>query len=138
MRSKKWDRLFSTVSWFVAIALIFAAVNVWFAEPSGAGPISSSLGILGAQVFYSALYGLEALFLGFAKWTKRDKMRKHVLLVIYLTGFFTTLLTFLLVGITPKILDNLAISVAAAWCWLHWKFRTEYVDIEVLDEEQTV
>lgn len=132
------DRLFATVSWFVAVALIFAAANVWFAPPAGAGHIAGALGILGSQIFYSALYGLEALVLGFAKWKRRDKMRKHTLLVIYLTGFFTTLLTILLVGFTPKVIDNFAIAVAAAWCWLHLTFRTEYVDIEVLDDEKSL
>lgn len=138
MRSKKWDRLFSTISWFVAIALLFSASNVWFAPPTGLGPIGGTLGVLGAQIFYTVLYAGEAIILAIAKRLKMNRLRKHTLLVIYLTGFFTTLLTMLVVGWTPKFIDNLLVAGAAAWCWLHWKMRTEYVDIEVLDEEPSV
>lgn len=136
MRSKKWDLPVSIVSWLVALGLVFAASSIWFAPPTGLGPIGGLLGVLGAQIFYTVLYLGEAIILAIAKWFKMNRLRKHTLLVIYLTGFFTTLVTMLVVGWTPKFVDNLLLAGAAAWCWLYWKMRTEYVDIEALNEEQ--
>ena len=129
------DRVFSFVSWIIAIALIYSAVNVWMVEPSGAGPIANAAGVLGAQIFYSLLYLGEAGFLAVSKWLKRKKMRKNTLLVIYLTGFFTSILTLFIAGWTPKLIDNVLISESAAFCWLYWKFKTEYIDVKEFDED---
>jgi len=133
--SKRWDRVFSTTSWGLVFLLVFMAVSMWWAPPGDGGPIVTLLGLVGAQVFYFCLYLIEASLLAFAKLFKRDKMRKTVLMVIYLTGFFTSIMTFMLAGWAPRLLDNLVVSFVAAFCWLYWTFKTEYVDIgEVHDE----
>jgi len=124
------DRLFRTTSWFIVFALLYSAVSVIIAKPSGAGPVASSIGIIGAQIFYFLLYTGESVSLAYSKMRKRSRWRKNTLLVIYLTGFFTSVLTIMLKGWIPELLDNLAISVAAAGCWLYWTFKTEYLTAE--------
>lgn len=133
--SKEMDKVFSTISWVIVVALIFSSISVWFAPPTGTGPIGGLLGVLGAQIFYSVLYSTEAAFLAFSKWKKRRRLRKNTLLVIYLTGFFTTTLTVLGVGWSVKFIDNFVFASCAAFCWLYWKFRTEYFDPEFTDDE---
>lgn len=126
--NKKFDRVFATVSWLIVIALLYSATSLWINPPSGVGPIASAAGILASQIFYTALYAGEAGFLAYSKAFKRKKMRKNTLMVIYLTGFFTSLLTLFIVGWVPGLIDNVLISLSAAFCWLYWTFKTEYID----------
>lgn len=130
-----FDRVFSTASWIIVLGLLVAVANLWLDAPTGLGPVAGALGVYGSQVFYTVLYGSLALSLGYAKIFKKHRMRKNTLLVIYLVGFFTTLLTVLLVGWNIKILDNLIIAITAAFCWLYWKFKTEYHDADYIEEE---
>lgn len=133
-----WDKVFSATSWTLVVFLVYGALALWVFPPTGAGPIAGAVGILAAQIIYGTLYLIEALLLGYAKWKKKDRMRKNVLLSIYLTGFFTTVLGFALGGvpamISPKLIGNFVLSLAAAFCWLHWTFRTEYITYEELGE----
>lgn len=128
-----WDRVFKTTSWFIVAALIYSTISLWIDAPSGDGPVSSLISVLGAQIFYSLLYVGESLSLAYSKIKKRYLWRKNTLLVTYLTGFFTFLLTLGIKGWSAALLDNLAISVAAAACWLYWTFRTEYLTNEQLE-----
>lgn len=135
VNNPKWDKVFSFVSWIIVFALLYAVVSLWITPPSGAGPVANAAGALGAQIFYTLLYLGEAAFLGFAKFFKKKKMRSHTLLVIYLTGFFTSLLTIGIIGWTPKLIDNIVTAAAAAFCWLYWKFKTQYIDTKQFDED---
>lgn len=129
------DRFFSTLSWLVVLGLFVAATGIWFAPPSGMGPVAGLLGIKGTQFFYMFLYGAEAAVLMIAKLFKYRRMRKHILMVIYLTGFFTTFMSILLTGFSPKIIDNFLIATGAAACWLYWKFKTEYIDPHLIQDD---
>lgn len=130
-----WDRVFSTISWFIVVGLVFAAASLWLSPPTGLGPIGSWLGVSGAQYFYTVLYGVEALALAVAKLFEKKNARKHVLMVVYLTGFFTSILNLTITGFSPKLIDNLAVSAGAAVCWLYWKFKTEYISANALQED---
>ena len=129
------DRFFSIISWFVVAGLVVAAASLWFSPPSGLGPVGSWLGVSGAQYFYTVLYGGEALALAAAKLLRKKNARKHVLMVVYLTGFFTSILNLTITGFSTKLIDNLVISAGAAVCWLYWKFRTEYIPVNALQED---
>jgi hypothetical protein len=129
-----WDTVFSFTSWLIVIALLYGVANLIAIPPTGHGPVANLIGTRPAQIFYIILYLSEALALGFAKWKKKDKMRKRVLLVIYLTGFFTSIIGFVVGGVTSKLIGNLVVAAASAFCWLHWTFRTEYVFYEYLSE----
>ncbi len=124
----RWDKLFATASWVLAAVLLYSAISLWVFPPTGAGPVGELLGILGAQLFYSVLYGSQALLLAYAKVKKKKKMRKYTLMFIYLTGFFTSILSVTLLGWSPKLIDNFALASLAAICWLYWTFRTEYIN----------
>lgn len=132
-----WSRFFSTASWFIVAALFFSATAIWIDTPAPNGPVTQLIGLLGAQIFYCALYGIQALVLMWAKIKpkQRAKLRRNTLLVIFLTGVFTTILTYLLNGgFVVAGIDNLLISVAAGFCWLYWKFKTEYLTQEQFTE----
>lgn len=133
----RWDRVFSTASWLIVVGLLYAAVAIFLASPSGAGPVAQLIGVHGSQIFYACLYTLEAVLLAFSKFFKKKKMRKRMLMVIYLTGFFTSILTISITGFVPKLIDNILISVVAAGCWLYWTFKTEYINPATF-YEQTV
>ena len=125
--SKFWDGVFSTASWIIVIALFYGAAAVWLVPPSGSGPFAQLLGVTGAQVFYSLLYGTEAFALGYSKFFKKKNLRKNALLAIYLTGFFTSILIIIISGFVPGVIDNLILATLASGCWLYWKFKTEYL-----------
>jgi len=132
----KWDRVFSTTSWFLVLLLLFQAVTLWtLFPPSGAGPIAVAGGIFVAKVFYTVLYAGQALLLAYSKFMRRKSMRKNVLMFIYLTGFFTSILTLLLAGWDIRLLDNFVAAVIAAGCWLYWKFKTEYIDASMFERD---
>lgn len=135
-KTTDWDKVFSITSWVLAAFLVYGAVVLWAIPPTGAGPIAGTVGIVAAQILYGCLYLVEASLLSYAKLKKKDKMRRRVLLVICLTGFFTTILGFALGGvpamITPKLIGNFILSIVAASCWLHWTMKIGYVDYESL------
>jgi O-antigen/teichoic acid export membrane protein len=138
-----WDIVFSFTSWLIVIALLYGVANLLLVPPTGAGPIAHLIGIEPARFAYIALYLVEGLALGYAKWKKRDRMRKIVLAVIYSTGLFTSVLGIALGGfhnfaIAPKLVGNLVITAAAAFCWLYWtlkKYYVRYEELETFDEE---
>jgi hypothetical protein len=133
--SEKWDIVFSTLSWLIVVGLFFAAANIYITPPTGAGPLSQAIGIPKTQIVYFVVYAGEGIALTIAKLFKTKKIRKTVLMVIYLTGFFTSLLTLLIVGFVPQVIDNIVVAVAAAICWLYWKFKTEYIDPQLFIAE---
>lgn len=124
------NKVVALISWLIVLALIYSTISLFITPPSGAGPVAQAFGVTFAKCFYASLYSIEALVLAFAKFTKRNQLRKTVLLAIYLTGFFTLSLTLAIFGPSWGMIDNLIISVAAAVCWLWWKFKTEYVTTE--------
>lgn len=129
------DALFAFISWLIVFGLFFAAVQVVMTAGSGVGPVGQALGATGVKVFYGTIYTVQGILLGYAKVFKKNNLRKIVLMSVYLFMGFTTILTVGLSGWTIKFLDNAIISVAAAACWLNWKFRTEYFDPALLDLE---
>lgn len=133
-KSRRWDKVFVTASWIIVVALLFSAGSLWITPPTGAGPAAKLIGITGSQWFYALLYLSEALALAYSKLFKRHRMRKVVLLVIYLTGVFTFLLTLIINGVAVKLIDNLIVSFGAGFCWLYWKFRSEYISYEEIDD----
>lgn len=122
------DRVFSGFSWLIVGFLLWAVVSLWLFPPTAAGPVAGSVGILTSQIFYSVLYFGEAGLLAYAKLAKKKRLRKFVLLLIYLTGVFTFLLALSVVGFHWRIVDNFAFSLLAGACWLHWKSKTEYIN----------
>lgn len=132
----KWDRVFATASWVIVASLLFAAFAVMFISvPGASGPVAGLIGAVGAKWFYFFLYLGEGLTLGYSKIRKKKELRKHTLVAVYVTGAFTSLLTFASVGFSPKVIDNVIFTVVSAGCWLYWKFKTEYVDYSFFEQD---
>lgn len=127
MRERFWDGVFSTASWIVVLALLASSSWLWIHGPTAGGPVTDLLGILGAQIVWSSLFFGEAVVLAYAKWKKKKRLRKQSLMVIYLTGFFTSILSFMLGGLTIRLGIFLVFCFMAAACWLYWTFKTEYI-----------
>jgi hypothetical protein len=50
-----------------------------------------------------------------------------MLLTVYLTTIYTTILSFTIDGNYVNIIDDIVVGVLAAWFWLRWKIKTEYI-----------
>ena len=130
MEHPKWDKVFAFASWLIVLALIFSSYWAFTHVPGPNGPVAQIVSPIFASFFYGTLYAVQSFLLAYSKTFKKKNMRKKVLMFIYITGFFTTLLSVLLIGFQPRIIDNIIITVAAAGCWLYWKFKTEYLNQE--------
>jgi hypothetical protein len=129
--TKRWDKVFSTCSWLLVFILLYAAVFVVLTPIGVNGPVAQLIGVAGAEIFYTVLYTAEAIILAFSKWRKKKKLRKHVLMVIYLVGLFTGFLSVSLIGFNFLAQwDNILTALIAAGCWLYWTFKTEYIHPE--------
>jgi len=129
------DKFFAFLSWLIVFGLLFAAFQVATLPSTGLGPVAQTLGVATMKALYAGIYSFQAILLAYAKLFKKKKMRKGVLMSIYLFMGFTTILSIGISGWTWKFLDNALISITAAACWLHWKFRTEYIDPAEFDKE---
>lgn len=131
-----WDKVFSTSSWILVGVLVYASLYVVIVPIGVNGPVAQLVGPTAAEWFYFVLYLGHALALAYSKWKKKKKMRKHVLLSIYLVGLFTGILSISIAGFNLLAQwDNLATAVIAAGCWLYWTFKTEYLDPSYFYEE---
>lgn len=126
--NSRWDVVFATASWIIVIFLFIGAYTVLFVSlPGSSGPVAQLVGTTGAKYFYGVLYSGLALLLAYAKVFKKRVMRKHVLVAVYITGAFTSILTIATIGWDVKVIDNLVFTFVSAGCWLYWKFKTEYL-----------
>jgi hypothetical protein len=83
------------------------------------------------SVIYAIWFVLMALALLYSKIAKKDKLHKHALAAMYLTTVYTISLSLALFGFGgAAIIDDSVIGLTAAICWLRWKLKTEYVDID--------
>lgn len=129
------DKIFALLSWGIVFMMLYAAVQVSLTSSAGTGPVASAIGITAMKVFYASVYSGQALLLAYSKAFKKKQLRKGILMSIYLFMGFTTLLV--IAGPTSMsllFLDNAVITVVAALCWLHWKFRTEYLNPDEFNE----
>lgn len=126
MSKVNWDRVVATASWVIVFVLLY---GVWFILTSDLnpnGPFVKAFGETGTRVGFSVMYLTQASLLAYAKLMKKNVLRRHVLLFIYLTGFFLGVLGYVLNGFTVRLISNFVLSTCAAVCWLYWKFRTDY------------
>lgn len=125
-----WDRGVAAASWLIVATLAYATFFVLFGHLNPNGPIIQLIGVPATRIVISCIYAIQAGLLGWAKFFKKDTMRRHVLLFIYLTGFFFLILGIAVNGLTPRLIGNAVLSICAAICWLYWKLRTDYYTVE--------
>lgn len=118
-----------TLEALIILVLLVGGVSLFFVVTvSGTGPVAQLLGSHVAGVFYGVVFCAEALLLLFAKFWRNKKLHSRILYVIFITLLFTILLEFLITGWSWALSDNVVATIAAAFCWLRWKFLTEYID----------
>jgi hypothetical protein len=133
-----WDRAVAVASWLIVFILAYGALFVMFHDLNPASPIVQFLGVPLTRVIFSVMYGVQAGLLGYAKWKKKDTMRRHTLLFIYLTGFFLSVLGYAIGGFNIRLVSNIVLSCCAAMCWLYWKLRTDYITYDELESHEEV
>lgn len=132
MKNLDWDKITEKASWLIVAILIYGIVFILIHDLNPASDIVQLLGETGTRVFFVAMYSIQASLLTYAKVFKHDRLRRHVLLSIYLAGFFLSVLGFVLNGVNFRLMSNVLVSVLAAACWMHWKFKTDCTDRENL------
>lgn len=77
---------------------------------------------------YAVLFIGMAMMLLYSKWFRKPKTHKHALMAMYLTTIYTIVLAVAIFGIGAAYIgDDVVIGAVAAFCWLRWKFKTEYL-----------
>ena len=128
------DRIVSIISWLIVVSLVWSIVGLWITPPLGEGPFAQLFGVVGAQIFYTVVYGVEACRLTWAKISGRMALRKAMLMVIFLTGVFTFGLTITIIGFSFEMLDNMVMFAFSGVCYLYWKIKTEYMTPEEVED----
>ena len=125
-----WDRVVAVASWVIVLILAYGAAYILLSDLNPNGPIVQLLGVTMTRVVFVTMYSTQAFLLGYAKVKKKDTMRRHALLFIYLSGFFLSILGFYINGFSIRVVSNVVLSTCAAVCWLYWKLRTDYLSHE--------
>jgi len=139
----RWKDRFDTIQnvceWlligFMLLAVVILLVSIPHAAAAAApnGPLSSAFGVQMASIIYAVVWTFEAVLLAWAKFTKRQRVRKWTLFAIYLTHQFTFFLAWSIRGFGWNLLDNFIICGLSAWLWLRAKLYYDYVDYEDLE-----
>src|SRR5689334_22184491 len=124
-----WDKVVATASWLIVVILFYGVWYIITADLNPASPFVKLFGDPGVRYVFGTLYAAQAGLLAYAKLMKKNALRKHVLLFIYLTGFFLGTLGWVLNGFTVRLVSNFVLSTCAAVCWLYWKLRTDYYSV---------
>lgn len=127
-----WDRVVAVASWIIVLVLFYGFFYIMTHALNPASPFVKVMGVSGTRIFFSVVYGTQAGLLGYAKLFHKDRLRRHALLFIYLTGFFLAILGLILNGFTIRLVSNLVLASLAAICWLYWKFQNDYLSSEVV------
>lgn len=125
------DRIFSIVEYLLSALWIYGGFNTLFADPLNTpSPIYDLLAGQEAIYFYGAFFLLNGLALLFAKVFKRKKIHLIALAGMYLTCIYVLILAYLIGVLSTGSLLTVVSGVAAAVCWMRWKFKTEYLNPE--------
>jgi len=129
------EKLFSALEYALAALWIYGGINSFFANPlSGPSPIYELLAGQEAIYFYALLFFVNGALLVYAKVFKKKKLHLVSLAGMYLTCIYVLILSYLLGVLSLGSLLTVAAGVAAAVCWMRWKFRTEYLNPEQFRE----
>lgn len=125
------DKIYSIVEYLLAGLWLYGGINSFFANPlDGPAPIYDLLASQEAIYVYAVLFFLNGLLLLYAKIFKRKKTHLVALTGMYLTCIYVLILSYLLGVLSGGSLLTVTAGVAAAVCWMRWKFKTEYLSPE--------
>jgi hypothetical protein len=124
------DGFQAVVEYLLSFAFIISAIGLIGAPPlANHGVLSLIFGGHVALYVYMVWFFFIGFGLIYAKLARKKKLHKYMLMVIYLTTIYTSILSLTVLGFAwTEIIDDVIIGVLAAWFWLRWKFKTEYID----------
>lgn len=85
-----------------------------------------------ALIIYGTWFTVLGVMLLVANVLCLTKARKIILLIMYLTAIYLSILNMVLFGFTMLVVDDLAVGLWAATLWLKLKLQSDYVRIKDL------
>lgn len=121
----------------IAVYILAAIGEVSAAEPSATGILGWLFSDPIAAFVYATWFVVMALALLGSKIWRKHKLHKYALAGMYLTTVYTISLAVALFGWgSAAVIDDGVIGAVAAACWLRWKLKTEYVNLnDVVKDE---
>lgn len=122
------ETVYNIVEWLIVLVTIVGGISLLFADPITSGSfIADILGTKSAGLAYFASLFVPGVCLGVAKVRKLRALHKYSLMSVYLVSIWLVVIETILLGPTFFVIDEIVLGVAAAACWLRWKFKTEYL-----------
>lgn len=85
-----------------------------------------------ALVIYGTWFTILGILLIVANVMGWVRCRKLILLIMYLTAIYLSILNMVLFGFTMLVVDDLAVGLWAATLWMKLKLKSDYVRIKDL------
>lgn len=124
----------SVVEYLLGSIMILGGIDI--ATTQIAGPDSALESVFSRNYFlfsYGALLLASGAYLIIAKIAKCRAHHSRALMAIFMLSLFAFFLEILVFGVKPtRWIDTIILSGVAAGCWIYWKLRTEYLDVERL------
>lgn len=126
----KWRcRIESGLEYILALMFIQGGIRtLLFADPVVLPGIFSYLVGSAAVYVYGALFLTSGLLLLYAKIRKHKKLHKHLLMAMFLTCVYVLILALAINGFVPRLILTVSVGAVAAYSWLRWTIRTEYIN----------
>jgi len=133
--TKFFDLVQNVFEYGLTLVFTMAAIGeLTYSEPVADGFFGFLFSSPVVSVIYAVWFALMALTLLYAKWRRKKKIHKFALMSMYLTTLYTLGLTVFALGFV-NIVDDIVIGLIAAFCWMRWKFKTEYINPAEFHEE---
>lgn len=128
--------LYSVLEYVLAAMFIRGGVRILFfgTEPVALPGILSYLVGEAAIFVYGAMFLTTGVALLYAKWFKKKRLHKFILMFMYLTCIYVLVLAILINGLGWNLLLTVGVGVTAAALWIRWKFKTEYISPDEFDK----
>lgn len=128
---KNIGRFFSALMEYgLGLAFLYAGYLEFTASVLTGTALHLLLGGELALVIYGTWFtilGISLIAANVFGWTKA---RKLILLIMYLTAIYLSILNMVLFGLTVLVVDDLVIGLWAATLWLKLKLTSDYVRIK--------
>lgn len=135
---KVWNGIRHFFEWLIIYAFLQNAYTLVFVDYDfGATGALAELVVSDPSLYLvAAAFLILGLGLALSKIFKRKRPHKHFLFWTYIVLFYVIVLEFLISGVGVELIDNVFLLVGCAYCWLRWKFETEYLNPKDYDYER--
>jgi hypothetical protein len=134
---ERFSRVFSVVEILLALQWIYGGVKVFVGSALivAANPFVGILVGQTAVYFYGIFFFATGLSLLYSKFFKKKTMHKFTLATMYLTCVYVLILALVVLGPHLGLINTIVAGILSAACWMHWKFKTEYIDPQAIYKE---